>query len=76
MSAGTEASFRAGRLVAFAEGVEAIGERQHEVSREGVIHRIVDVVGCHGACYVGALLEQVVGLECDGSLFPFKELIG
>ena len=74
-SARAEVSVTSGWFVALAERIEAIGERQHEVSREGVVHRIVDVVGCHGACYVGALLKQVVCFESKRGLFPFQELI-
>ena len=38
------------------EDAEAIDEVYHEIAAQGVILRVLDVVGCHGASDVAALL--------------------
>ena len=45
-------------LVALAEGVELVGERQHEVAGQRVVAGVVDVGGGHRARYIFLLLEQ------------------
>ena len=52
-----------GGLVAFSEGIELIGEREHEVPRERVILYFVDIVGRNLTLDAIFLLQQVVDLE-------------
>ena len=65
-AAGTAPGVAVGRLVAFTEGVELPGDGKHEVARQVVVTEVVDIVGGNRAAYVGALLQEVVGLERKG----------
>lgn len=65
-----------GGLVAFAEGVEFVGEGDHEVAGEVVVALVVDVVGGDRAGDVAALLQEVVGLEGEGEGAAAEEFVG
>ena len=76
-SGGTPAARVAvGGFVAFAEGVELVGEREHEVACELVVLHIVDIVGRNLALYVRFLLEKIVDLQHHRGCTPCHELIG
>lgn len=66
----------AGRFVAFAEGVELIGEGQHEIAGQRVIFYVVDVVGGYRAADAGFLLEQVIDFQHHCCRSVAQELIG
>ena len=75
-SAGAAPCVSVGGFVAFAEGVEAVAYRQHHITCERVISRVVDIVCRYATAHVGALSEDVVGFESDGGISVTEELVG
>ena len=65
-----------GRLVTLAECVETVGEREHEVARQGVILGVVDIVGGDVAGHRLFLLEYIVDLELHCGGLVAEELVG
>ena len=64
------------RLVALAEGIEAVAESHHKVAVERVILRVFNIVGIDVAADVVALIEDVVDLYCEGKGLAAEELLG
>ena len=45
----------------------------HEIAAQGVILRVLDVVGCHGASDVASLLQHVIHLQAQRTLVALQE---
>ena len=77
MSAGTAPHEVAGsgRFVAFAECVEAIAARNHEVAGKRIVFDVVNVVGGYVAADVVALVKEVIDFDSEGQRLAAQELL-